>query len=679
MRNNNRLLYIQSWSRKGLFLFLISLFLTVDYHPLSAVAATSDYVRTANYFLLSGTTLDDKATRETLMKYDLLVLPILAQDYNKDFLIEARKKNPDIILLAYVPTVSWNSVWDQHKIYQDFKKGIKSSWWLKDANGKQISIWPGTQALDLTGDWGTYLANWTVDTLLTNNYWDGVFYDEVSAEIDWIADVDLDRDGKADSAAVANEAWTQGLINLFSRTRGKIGTDKMIVMNGSSNTRLLPYVNGRMYESFPTPWESGGNWNTLTNRYIEQESKVSYDPIFVINGNTNNTGNSTDYQKMRFGLSTTLLSNGYFGFDFGDQNHGQAWYYDEYDIALGQPSEEAQQLSSGVWERDFEQGKTLVNPTTSTQTIKLDGDYEKISGTQDQKTNDGRITSSVSLPSEDGLILLRPLEKIIGSVYKNGAFVRIFNSDGDTERNGFFAYTSVAKGGSQVIEHDTDNDGKLEMVVAGDSRVDIYEDNGSLHASFYPYTDRYKLGINISIDDLEGDGTIEIVTGTENGGGPQMRIFNKDGVLIHPGFFAYDTAFRGGVNVTIGDLNGDGTKEIIAGAGVGGGPHVRVFNKDGKVINPGFFAFDPAFRGGVNVAAGDINGDGIEEIVTGPGKGGSPEIKVYTKDGVLLNSGFFAYDEDSRNGVEVSTSDVDNDGIDEIIAIGSDVFTLSLF
>ena len=70
-------------------------------------------------------------------------------------------------------------------------------------------------------------------------------------------------------------------------------------------------------------------------------------------------------------------------------------------------------------------------------------------------------------------------------------------------------------------------------------------------------------------------------------------------------------------------LNGDKIKEIIAGAGVGGGPHVRVFNKAGKLLNPGFFAFDKTFRGGVNVAAGDTNGDGIDEIATSPGIGGA--------------------------------------------------------
>ncbi|KKW16190.1 MAG: transporter, partial [Parcubacteria group bacterium GW2011_GWC2_49_9] len=59
-------------------------------------------------------------------------------------------------------------------------------------------------------------------------------------------------------------------------------------------------------------------------------------------------------------------------------------------------------------------------------------------------------------------------------------------------------------------------------------------------------------------------------------------------------------AFRGGVNVAAGDVNGDGTDEIITGAGPGGAPHVRVLNKDGALITQ-FYAFDVSERTGITV------------------------------------------------------------------------------
>jgi hypothetical protein len=75
------------------------------------------------------------------------------------------------------------------------------------------------------------------------------------------------------------------------------------------------------------------------------------------------------------------------------------------------------------------------------------------------------------------------------------------------------------------------------------------------------------------------------------------------------GFYAYDPAFRGGVTVAAGDLTGDGVAEIITGAGPGGQPQVRVFSLAGGGVTEvaGFFAYDPAFPGGVTVAAADLN------------------------------------------------------------------------
>jgi hypothetical protein len=69
------------------------------------------------------------------------------------------------------------------------------------------------------------------------------------------------------------------------------------------------------------------------------------------------------------------------------------------------------------------------------------------------------------------------------------------------------------------------------------------------------------------------------------------------------GFFAYHPAFPGGVYVAAGDVDGDGVAEIITGAGPGGGPHVRIWKPTptGLVEVTGFFAYHPAFPGGAVV------------------------------------------------------------------------------
>ena len=73
-------------------------------------------------------------------------------------------------------------------------------------------------------------------------------------------------------------------------------------------------------------------------------------------------------------------------------------------------------------------------------------------------------------------------------------------------------------------------------------------------------------------------------------------------------FMAYDVRFLGGVNITCGDLDGDGRAELITGPDAGGGPHVKIWKFDISdnrfVLVNQYMAFDPTFRGGVNVSSG---------------------------------------------------------------------------
>src|SRR5207244_12209577 len=94
-------------------------------------------------------------------------------------------------------------------------------------------------------------------------------------------------------------------------------------------------------------------------------------------------------------------------------------------------------------------------------------------------------------------------------------------------------------------------------------------------------------------------------------------------------FYAYSSGFTGGVFVAAGDVNGDVKADIITGAGAGGGPHVRVFSGATGGLLSEFFPYDGAFRGGVRVAAGDVDGDGHADVITGPGPGGGPEVTVF--------------------------------------------------
>src|SRR5262249_16539167 len=132
---------------------------------------------------------------------------------------------------------------------------------------------------------------------------------------------------------------------------------------------------------------------------------------------------------------------------------------------------------------------------------------------------------------------------------------------------------------------------------------------------------------------------------------------------------AYNVSFTGGVQVAAGDINGDQHADIITGAGPGGGPHVQVFDGvTGQSIRS-FFAYGSTFTGGVFVAAGDVNGDRKADIIIpGPGNGGSPHVKVFSgADNSLLTS-FFALNSSATGGVRVAVADANGDGKAEVVA-----------
>src|SRR5262245_12565961 len=134
-----------------------------------------------------------------------------------------------------------------------------------------------------------------------------------------------------------------------------------------------------------------------------------------------------------------------------------------------------------------------------------------------------------------------------------------------------------------------------------------------------------------------------IAVGTDAGVPAEVRIFaDRDdndtyetlvsAAQSQPYVFSPYPGFTGGVRVAMGDFDNDGNDELVTAAGPGGGPHVIVWdlNPDGTVggVVDSFMAFDVSFLGGVNVAAGNLNG-GVDELVVAPAFGGGPNVKIY--------------------------------------------------
>jgi len=147
------------------------------------------------------------------------------------------------------------------------------------------------------------------------------------------------------------------------------------------------------------------------------------------------------------------------------------------------------------------------------------------------------------------------------------------------------------------------------------------------------------------------------------GGSPMVFEVTKDGALL-TSFLAYPEEFLGGVRIAVADTDGDKNAEIVTGAGPGGGPQVRVFDPDGKVLSQ-FFAFEENNRSGIFVTTGDINGDGLQEIIVSQDAGGTGQIRYFTRDGKLL--GFFSPFERTAEAVHVAAGNLDEDVADELV------------
>jgi len=257
---------------------------------------------------------------------------------------------------------------------------------------------------------------------------------------------------------------------------------------------------------------------------------------------------------------------------------------------------------------------------------------------------------AVYVQSDTYLAVELPFGQMAGGYYD----VMVTNSDGQSDvlESGF---EITVNGVTPKLEHTID-----EVIPFTGDRA-IVPGGG-----FFTHDDEFRGGFFATSDDLTGDGKAEIVVGTDEGFGPQVKVFDSEGNIVSM-FFAYATYLRSGVRVAIGDVNGDGIKEIITSPGPGGRPHIRIFNGDGTLFYPGFFALDGLFQGGAFVTAGDVNADGKDEIIVTAGPGGGAQVTVHNAQGTIL-ANFFAYDQHTfRKGIKAATLDFDNDGRYEII------------
>ena len=377
--------------------------------------------------------------------------------------------------------------------------------------------------------------------------------------------------------------------------------------------------------------------------------------------------------------------------------------------------------------------------------------------------------------------IIQPTHSILavaGGAGVNGKpLVKVYDAVTKTLLYSFYAYAQAFTGGVQVAVADVNNDGVLDVITAPGAGVvpingaDLIKvwDGATLEAAggatlqhfvadpssalldtIMPEAAAYKNGLFVAAGDVNGDGTVDIVA-SRGTGAPMVRVFASsiasgtisdasntgpititvdstvglqegDRVVIKnvagntaangtwtisnvtansfdlDGSFGSDTFVDDGLAtwsvavpvytastafgpysaaqrvstgspIAVGDVDGDGVAEIITVPGSGQPALVRIFDGFGNFIRQ-FNGFEPTFRNGVSIAAGDLDGDGKAEIILGAGTGGASRVRILNASFGTLEKQFQAYTTGNINApVKIAAVDPDNAGIAQLYTV----------
>lgn len=181
---------------------------------------------------------------------------------------------------------------------------------------------------------------------------------------------------------------------------------------------------------------------------------------------------------------------------------------------------------------------------------------------------------------------------------------------------------------SSLIAGDVGTDDVPELLLASgpgeQATVTVLRQDGSVIRTFHPFPTTNLNGLSVAVGNVQGDESPEIIAGHWAGETSTVALFSNTGEALSS-FSAFNPSFLGGVSLATIRLPGEAHDLIVVGAGVGGGPHVRLFTANGN-LHSQFFAEDAQQTGGINVAA--INTD-APTLLTAPFSSGDPVVRAW--------------------------------------------------
>lgn len=256
---------------------------------------------------------------------------------------------------------------------------------------------------------------------------------------------------------------------------------------------------------------------------------------------------------------------------------------------------------------------------------------------------------------------VKRLSFAVGAEAPGQPHVTVFADERGTVAYSFLAYDRAFAGGVRVDMADLNGDRIPDLIVApgasppgapGGLPVRVYDGRDlNLLIEFVPFPN-WKGGVYAVGTDLTKDGRALVAVTAE--GTQHVKVFDLALGKEVDSFFAHDQKITGGVRLAWGDANGDGIPDLFTTNGPGNAvTTVKVFDGKNRAVLAEFPAVDGKYRGGAYIAAGDVTGNGRADAIIGCDAGTIPLVKVLDLKGKTLVE-WLAYDERFKGGVRVA-------------------------